>query len=354
MCLLPNIKVSGDGRLLKSDKKFLKLLPVILRRKGKMSALSKEKMISFYTQMIKIRKVEEKLMEVFAKGEIPGFIHVCIGQEATPVAVCSHLNDSDYMANTHRGHGHALAKGINTNMFMTELFGRSNGPCRGRAGSMHLADMSLGVLGANGIVGGGIPIANGAAFASMYKKTNQVTICFFGEGATNEGTFHESLNLASVMNLPIVFVCENNGWAEFTPQSVHMTIKDVSDRAASYNIPGKTVSNDFLEIYVAAAEFIKRARQGKGPSLLEVKSSRWHGHYVGDAQKYREPKEIDAAMKSDCIARFEAYLLKNKIINKKTNHKIMTSIEQEIDSAVKFARQSPLAEPSELMEELWA
>lgn len=319
-----------------------------------MPTLSKKKMILFYTQMIRIRKMEEKLMEVFSNGEIPGFIHVCIGQEATPVAVCSHLNDFDYMANTHRGHGHALAKGIKPDMFMAELFGKSNGPCRGRAGSMHLADMNIGILGANGIVGGGIPIANGAAFASKYKKTDQVTVCFFGEGATDEGTFHESLNLASIMKLPIVFVCENNGWAEFTPQSVHMTIKDVSARAASYDIPAKTVSNDFFEIHKAAEKLIKMARLGKGPSMLEVQSSRWHGHFVGDAQKYRDKKEIDTAMKADCIARFEKHLLKNKILNTKTNQMIMAEVNQEINAAVEFARQSPLPDSSELMEELWA
>jgi len=318
-----------------------------------MPKLSKKEMIWSYSQMFRIRKMEEKLMEVFAKGEIPGFIHVCIGQEATPVAVCSHLTDSDYMANTHRGHGHALAKGITSEMFMAELFGRSNGPCRGRAGSMHLADMNLGILGANGIVGGGIPIANGAAFAAKYNKTDQVTVCFFGEGATDEGTFHESLNLASVMNLPIVFVCENNGWAEFTPQSVHMTIKDISQRAASYNIPAKTVSNDFLEIHDAAGKFIEKARQGNGPSLLEVQSSRWHGHFVGDPQKYREPEDIESAMKRDCIAEFEKFLLENKIISKKANQNIQEEIEQEIEAAVEFARQSPVPDASELIEELW-
>jgi acetoin:2,6-dichlorophenolindophenol oxidoreductase subunit alpha len=319
-----------------------------------MPKLSNKKMIMAYTQMIRIRKMEEKLMEVFANGEIPGFIHVCIGQEATPVAVCSHLTDSDYMANTHRGHGHALAKGIQSDMFLAELFGKSNGPCRGRAGSMHLADMNIGVLGANGIVGGGIPIANGAAFAAKYKKTNQITVCFFGEGATNEGTFHESLNLASVMNLPIVFVCENNGWSEFTPQSVHMNIKDVAKRAESYNIPAKTVSNDFFEIHDAAEKFIKRARKGNGPSLLEVQSSRWHGHFVGDAQKYRPAEEIESAMKQDCIADFKNDLFENKVINEKSDQAILEKIEQEIETAVAFARQSPIAEASELMEEIWA
>ena len=319
-----------------------------------MPKLSKKRMIRFYTQMIRIRKTEEKLMAVFSGGEIPGFIHVCIGQEATPVAVCDHLDDSDYMANTHRGHGHALAKGIGTDMFMAEIFGRSNGPCRGRAGSMHLADMDKGVLGANGIVGGGIPIATGAAFAAKYQKTNQVTVCFFGEGATGEGTFHESLNLASVMNLPIVFVCENNGWAEFTPQPVHMKITDVAERAAAYRMPAKTVPNDFLEIHAAAGAFVKNARQGKGPALLEIQSSRWHGHFVGDAQKYRDPGEIESAMNADCIARFQTHLIDSKVVTEKQVQAIGDEVQQEIDAAVEFARQSPVADAAELMEDLWA
>ena len=225
---------------------------------------NKKELIQFYENMVKIRRVEEKLMEVFSKGEIPGFIHVCIGQEATPVAVCSHLKDSDYMSNTHRGHGHALAKGIDLKLFMAELFGRKNGFCRGRSGSMHLADRNLGILGANGIVGGGIPIATGAAFASQYKKTEQVTVCFFGEGATDEGTFHESLNIASIKKLPIVYVCENNGWAEFTSLNVHMPIKNVMDRAVAYNMPGVVASNDFFEIHEEAGKAIERARKGNG------------------------------------------------------------------------------------------
>ena len=313
-----------------------------------------KKMITIYGTMLKIRMVEEKLMEVFANGEIPGFIHVCIGQEATPVAVCSHLKNSDYIASTHRGHGHALAKGMDLKPFMAELFGRRNGPCRGRSGSMHLADKDLGILGANGIVGGGLPIANGAAFASKYKKKGQVTVCFFGEGATNEGAFHESLNIASVMKLPIIFVCENNGWAEFTPQKVHLPVTDVAQRAAAYGIPGIVLANDCLEIYEAAGRALQRARKGQGPTLLEVKSMRWHGHYVGDAQKYRPAKDIEEAMKFDCIARFEEKLLQDKIISHSETKNTRQSIQNEIDSAVEFARQSPFPEASELMSELYA
>jgi TPP-dependent pyruvate/acetoin dehydrogenase alpha subunit len=314
----------------------------------------KKKMTAIHGTMLKIRMVEEKLMEVFANGEIPGFIHVCIGQEAAPVAVCSHLKNSDYIASTHRGHGHALAKGMDLKRFMAELFGRRNGPCRGRSGSMHLADKDLGILGANGIVGGGLPIANGAAIASKYKKEGQVTVCFFGEGATNEGTFHESLNIAAIMKLPVIFICENNGWAEFTPHKVHLPLTDVAQRAAAYNIPGIVLANDCLKIYEAAGQAVQRARKGQGPTLLEVKSMRWHGHYVGDAQKYRPAKDIEEAMKFDCIARFEDKLLKDKIISHSDAQNIRQSIQNEIESAVEFARQSPFPEASELMSELYA
>jgi len=315
---------------------------------------SKKKRVEFYEKMVLIRKVEECLMEVFSKGEIPGFIHVCIGQEATPVAVCNWLKDSDYMANTHRGHGHALAKGIDLNLFMAELFGKKNGFCRGRSGSMHLADRNLGILGANGIVGGGIPIATGAAFAADYKKTGQVTVCFFGEGATDEGTFHESMNIASLRKLPIVYVCENNGWAEFTPQTVHMPIHNVAERAGAYHMIGTTVSNDVLEIHEAAGEAVERARKGEGPTLLEVKSSRWYGHFVGDAQKYRGEDDVKAARGNDCIAEFKETLIREKIITKNDVEKIGKDIDQRIEAAVAFARESPFPDSSELMDDLYA
>lgn len=314
----------------------------------------KQLMLEMFVGMLRIRMVEEKLMELFSNGEIPGFIHVCIGQEATPIAVCSHLDDADYMANTHRGHGHALAKGMRLKPFMSELMGRSNGPCRGRSGSMHLADSLLGIMGANGIVGGGIPIANGAAFAAKYKRSDQVTVCFFGEGATDEGTFHESLNIAAIMKLPIVFVCENNGWAEFTPQNVHMPVSDVAERATAYHIPGVRVENDCLKIYEKAGIAIDRARKGEGPTLLEVKSKRWFGHFVGDAQKYRPPKDIEAARKLDCIASFEKVLKKRKILSAAALKKVQDKLSVEINEAVEFARQSPLPDKSELMDSLYA
>jgi TPP-dependent pyruvate/acetoin dehydrogenase alpha subunit len=314
----------------------------------------KKKLIQFYEKMVTIRRVEEKLMEVFANGEIPGFIHVCIGQEATPVAVCSHLKDTDYVSATHRGHGHALAKGINLRLFMAELFGKKNGFCRGRSGSMHLADRNLGILGANGIVAGGIPIATGAAFASQYKKTGQVTVCFFGEGASDEGTFHESLNIASLRKLPIVYVCENNGWAQFTPQAIRLPVNNVADRAAGYNISGVVVSNDFFKIYEEAGKAVERARKGKGPTLLEVKSTRWYGHFVGDAQNYRSEKDTKEARKEDCIRNFENKLIEDKILQKQDVERIDKRIHEEIEEAINFARESPFPDDSELMKDLYA
>jgi len=318
-----------------------------------MQKAGKKKMVEFYERMLRIRRVEEELMEVFSKGEIPGFIHVCIGQEATPVAVCSHLKDSDYVSATHRGHGHALAKGIDLTLFMAELFGKKNGFCRGRSGSMHLADRNLGILGANGIVGGGIPIATGAAFASQYKKTGQVTVCFFGEGASDEGTFHESLNIASLRKLPIVYVCENNGWAQFTPQDIRSPINNVADRAAGYNISGVAVPNDFFKIYEEAGKAVEQARKGRGPTLLEVKSSRWYGHFVGDAQKYRSEKDTTAARKEDCIRNFENKLIEDKILQKQDVEKIEKRIHEEIEEAINFARESPFPDDSELMKDLY-
>jgi len=314
---------------------------------------SREDLINFYTRMLRIRRVEERVMEVFLKGEIPGFIHVCIGQEATPVAVCSHLRPSDYVSTTHRGHGHALAKGIDLKLFMAELFGKGNGLCRGRSGSMHVADSRLGIMGANGIVGGGLPIATGAAFTAQYKHTDQVAVCFFGEGATDEGTFHESLNFAAIKKLPILYVCENNGWAQFTPQKVHMPIKNVSDRAANYGLSGVTVPNDFLKIYEAAGQAVRRARNGEGPTLLEVQSIRWYGHFVGDQQKYRGEEDVKTGRQQDCIGNFQQKLLADKVLTEQDLKTIEEDLQKEIEAAVDFARQSPLPSPEELMAEIY-
>jgi pyruvate dehydrogenase E1 component alpha subunit len=318
-----------------------------------MIKMSKPRQIEFYTKMIRIRRVEEKLMEVFSNGEILGFLHVSIGQEAAPVGVCSHLRKDDYLSTTHRGHGWAIAKGINLTMSMAELFGKRDGFCKGRSGSMHLADASIGIMGANGIVGGGIPIAAGAAFAAQYRKTDQVAVATFGEGATGEGAFHETMNFAVIKKLPIVFVCENNGWAEFSPQSIHMPIRSVTARALAYDMPFASMNNNVLEIYEEAGRAVERARKGAGPTLLEIKCDRWYGHYVGDAQKYRGKESVEAAMKKDCIADFEADLLKGKVLSKEDIEKIHADIAMEIEEAVNYARACPYPDVSEMFEGLY-
>lgn len=314
---------------------------------------TKEKMIEMYRRMVKIRKTEQKLMDVFSNGEILGFLHVSIGQEATPVGVCSHLTDEDYIATTHRGHGHAIAKGIDLKLAMAELFGKKAGYCLGRSGSMHLADKSRGIMGANGIVGAGIPIATGAAFAEKYKKTDRVAVATFGEGATGEGAFHEALNFAAIQKLPVVYVCENNGWAEFSPQRIHMPIESVTRRAMAYDIPAVSVENDVLKIYEAAGKAIERAREGEGPTLIEVISERWYGHYVGDAQKYRGKEMVAQAMAKDCLINFENELLKTKVLKKQDVDEISADLDKEIDEAVRFARECPYPDVSEMTEGLY-
>ncbi len=293
-------------------------------------------------------------MEVFAAGEIPGFLHVSVGQEAAPVGLCAHLRDDDYIGTTHRGHGYAIAKGIDLKRAMAELFGKKQGFCMGRSGSMHLADMTKGIMGANGIVGGGIPIVTGAGFAARYRGTDQVAVATFGDGAANQGTFHESLNIASVMNLPVLFICENNGWAEFSSIRTHSKIEDIANRAAAYGIPGIITENDVLEIHDAVGEAVVRARNGGGPTLIEVKCDRWHGHYVGDAQKYRNRENIEAAMGKDCIKNFERLLLARKILTKREIDGIEEEIRSELAEAVDFARSCPFPDPSEMMDGLYA
>jgi pyruvate dehydrogenase E1 component alpha subunit len=305
--------------------------------------MKKDDLLRMYSQMLRIRRVEERLLEIFAQGKIPGFIHVSIGQEAVPVGVCSILRPDDYISNTHRGHGQALAKGADLKKFMAELYGRRDGYCRGKAGSMHVACKELGIIGSNGVVGGGIPISLGTAFASQYLGNDRVTVCFFGDGATNEGTFHESLNLAAVWNLPIVFCCENNRWAEFTPQKIHTKLEDLSRRAEAYGMPGVTVDgDDALKVRESAEKAVDRARKGEGPTLLECKTHRWYGHFAGDSQKYRDPKEIEEVRKFDPLLRFQNLLLEMKHLTPEQVKKMEDQLRAEIDEAVAFAESSPM------------
>ena len=231
----------------------------------------KEKLLAMYRTMLTIRMFEESISEAFARGLIPGFIHLCIGQEATAAGTGANLRADDYIISTHRGHGHCIAKGADVRLMAAEIFGRATGYCKGRGGSMHVAAPALGILGANGIVGGGLPIINGAALSAQMRGTDQVAVCFFGEGASNEGTFHEAVNLAAVWKLPVVFLCENNGYAEFTPLSTHMAVKSVAGRASAYGIDGLTVDgNDVLQVYEGVRGAVERARRGTGLPLWKV------------------------------------------------------------------------------------
>jgi pyruvate dehydrogenase E1 component alpha subunit len=318
-------------------------------------ALSKKTLIHMYETMNRIRLFEQKLQEFFAAGEIPGFVHLYLGEEAVATGACSVLTDADTITSTHRGHGHLLAKGGDLKLMMAEIFGRSTGYCKGKGGSMHIADFDLGILGANGIVGGGGPLALGAALANKYEKTDAVVICFFGDGASNQGTTQESLNMASAWKLPLVFVNENNGYGISCPQCKSMAVTDIADRAAAYDMPGVVVDgNDVLAVHEAVSEAVKRARKGEGPSLVECKTYRWRGHFEGDACTYRCDEELKEWMAKDPIPRFEEKLVESGVLKKKDLKEIKARIEKEVGEAVEFAEQSPLPEASALMDDVYA
>jgi pyruvate dehydrogenase E1 component, alpha subunit len=307
--------------------------------------ISNTKVIDMYKTMLKIRKFEEVAMNASAEGRIPGFIHLYIGEEAVATGVCANLNDKDYITSTHRGHGHIVAKGGNLKFMMAELFGKATGYCKGRGGSMHIADATKGILGANGIVGAGHNLALGAGLSAQYRGTDEVCICFFGDASTNQGTFHESLNMASVWKLPIVFVCENNGYGISMSQNRHQAIKDVADRGVSYNVPGVVVDgNDVFAVYEAADEAIKRAREGKGPTIVECKTYRQRGHFEGDPGTYKPKEEQEAWVKKDPIPRFEKYILENGILSEKEMKEVQADIDDQIKEAVEFADNSPQPE----------
>ena len=292
--------------------------------------------------MLKIRFFEEKVVELFRKGELPGWLHSYIGEEAVATGVCLNLLEDDYITSTHRGHGHCIAKGIDIKNMMAELYAKETGCCKGRGGSMHIADVSKGVLGANAIVGGGIPIATGAAFGCLYLKNNRVVVSFFGDGATNEGSFHESLNLASVWKLPIIYLCENNLYAETNPVQNHLNIKDISIRAQAYNIKGIIVDGmDVLDVYEKIKDIIGDVREGKGPVLVEAKTYRYCGHYDGDPEVYRSIDEINAWRKKDPINKLEKFLIQNGILKTEDTDKIKKQINVEIKEAISFAKISP-------------
>lgn len=322
-----------------------------------MRTLFRDTQMGLYKKMIEIRLFEEKIQDLYARGSIPGSVHLYIGQEAIAAGVCAHLRKEDYITSTHRGHGHLIAKGADLRYMMAELFGRKTGYCKGKGGSMHMADFDLGILGSNGIAGGGIPIAVGAGLSSKMRGTDQVTICFFGDGASNNGTFHEGLNFASVHRLPVVFICENNLYGISVSQKQHQAIEDISIRSVAYNMPGITIDgNDVSAVYQTSGEAIQRARAGEGPTLVECKTYRWRGHYEGDpnqGRRYRTLEEIQAWMKKCPIKRFEAKLVKEKVLNKKKMMDIWKEVEKKIEEAVAFANQSPFPDPNDIFEDVY-
>jgi len=318
-------------------------------------AIAKEKLIDMYRVMVRIRAFEERAHKEFAAGQIPGFVHLYAGEEATATGACANLKPDDYITSTHRGHGHLIAKGGKTDRMIAELYGKKTGYNKGKGGSMHIADMEIGILGANGIVGAGIPIAAGAALSAKMRGTGQIAICFLGDGATNTTRFHEGVNLAAIWKLPVVYVIENNQYAESTSISYACNLPNLADRAAAYGIPGKTVDgNDVLAVYEAIGEAVARARKGEGPTLVECKTWRHYGHFEGDAQTYKTKQEIEDWMKMDPIPRFRKQLIERGVFTQKDADKIDQAMDEEIDKAVKFAEESPLPAPEETLEDVYA
>jgi len=305
--------------------------------------------------MVRIRHFEERAIQLFMAQEMPGFLHSYLGQEAVAAGVCETLEQHDAITSTHRGHGHVIAKGLRLDRMMAELFGKRTGYCKGKGGSMHIADFSCGVLGANGIVGGGIAIATGAALASKLSGANRVAVAFFGDGAMNQGSFHEAANMAAIWQLPVVFVCENNLYAVSTHQTRHTRLTDLSERAKAYGFPGRSVDgNDPIAVYEAASEAVERARRGEGPTLLECKTYKWMGHYIGDPGAYRPPAEVEQWKAKDPLPRFEAYLTGSGALSREELAGVHDAVRQELEAAVEFARQSPSPSAEEAMEDLGA
>lgn len=296
-----------------------------------------------FFNMLMIRRFEEKILESFAYGKLAGsMFHVSVGEEAVSAGVCSVLRKTDYITSTHRGHGHMIAKGADLNLMMAEMYGRYGGYCKGKGGSMHIADISLGHLGANGIVGGGLAIATGAAYASALRKDGKVTVCFFGDGAVNEGIFHESLNMAGIWNLPIIYVCENNLYALSTPFNKTHAVKNVSDRALAYGMVGVSVDGmDVEAVRKAAEEAVDRARKGEGPTLIECKTYRFYGHSRGDSSVYRTKQE-ENAWKNRCpVTSYSKRLLAESILTEKAIDDMESEIEDKLNKACDFAEHSP-------------
>ncbi|KWF36948.1 thiamine pyrophosphate-dependent dehydrogenase E1 component subunit alpha [Burkholderia pseudomultivorans] len=317
--------------------------------------LSRDKLLEAYRLMRTIREFEERLHVEFATGEIPGFVHLYAGEEASAVGTMMHLGVADYVATTHRGHGHCIAKGVDVHGMMAEIYGKKTGVCHGKGGSMHIADLSMGMLGANGIVGAGGPLVCGAALAAKHKHTGGVGVCFFGDGASNQGVIFESMNLASVWRLPAIFVAENNGYAEATSSSWSVATDNIADRANGFGMPGVIVDGfDFFAVHEALGEAVERARNGGGPTLVEVKFTRYFGHFEGDAQTYRAPGEVQKLRdEKDCLKHFESRVVRAEALTSGELRAVDAQVKTLIDDAVAQAKAAPLPDAADLQTDVY-
>ncbi|MFV0385581.1 thiamine pyrophosphate-dependent dehydrogenase E1 component subunit alpha [Paracoccus sp. (in: a-proteobacteria)] len=317
--------------------------------------LSKEKLLEAYRKMKTIRDFEERLHVDFSRGEIPGFVHLYAGEEATAVGIMMHLHDRDRIASTHRGHGHCIAKGVDVKAMMAEIYGKASGCCAGKGGSMHIADLSQGMMGANGILGAGAPLVCGAALAAQKLGHDGVAITFFGDGASNQGTVLESMNLAAIWNLPVIFVVENNGYAESTSVDYATASDSYVDRATGFGMPGITVDGlDFFSVYESAGEVIKRAREGAGPTLLECKNVRFFGHFEGDAQTYKAPGENEHnRANNDCLKLFRQKVTEAGVIEAAELDAIDAGVATLIEDAVEAAIAAPMPAPEQLTTDVY-
>ena len=318
--------------------------------------ISNERLMWMYRTMVRHREFEERVAVEFAAGNIPGFVHLSLGQEALAAGPMAALRADDYILSTHRGHGQLLAKGGKPDLMMAELFGKKTGMMKGKGGSMHFTDPAIGDVGADGILGTGIVMAAGVALSAKKRGTGQVTVCFFGDGQSNTGRFHEGLNLASAWKLPVVYFCENNTYGESTSIYDCTNLKDLTDRAQAFNIPGVAVDgNDVMAVYEVVAEAAARARKGEGPTLIVANTCRWRGHFEGDPQEtYRKPGEIEECKKKDPIPRFRKKLIEMGLLTGKEADRIHQEAVEEMDRATKFATESPWPDPEEVLTDVYA
>jgi len=321
--------------------------------------LDKPLLREMYYRMRRIRRFEETAEELYKRGTVVGLLHPYIGEEAVAAGVCLALRDDDYITSTHRGHGHLLAKGGDARRLLAELCGRLDGYCHGKGGSMHAADLSLGILGANGVVGGGFGIATGAALSAKMRRSGQVAVCFFGDGAANQGVFMEVLNMAAIWKLPVIYVCENNGFGQYTRyEEATVTDRPIGARAAAFGLPTAQVDgNDVIAVYQAAVQAVERARSGQGPSFIEARTYRLHGHHMGDvgfARRYRTKEELEEHMKQEPVGRFRRWLLEHQVLSEAEIQEVEARVEAELQEAIEFVNHSPIPDVSTIMEHVYA